>query len=325
MDLSFSRIKKPKFGGAKLSGAATKGLKLGIDLTKSEPGVFAVLHPGTRREKIVHAGVWQLPEGCFDGGDVIDEQLFAEALSDYLKQARIKPEFASASIPSTKAFVDQLIVQDSDDEDLLAIQVEDHLESALNCSADEICFDYQTLGPLGKGSDEVTLAVVAIRREVIDSIVAAFSLAGVKLTAIDIESFAHVDAAVKITETPDFKHICLVEADARRVRVMLARDQLVVFDQTMPAVGQQWLDAGGWALEQLVSGMQAMSGAQLKGDNIKVIATGSRACYNEWLEVIERVLNAEVKSVASYCPDDIEPEVWSELPAAYGLATGGVA
>jgi Tfp pilus assembly PilM family ATPase len=291
-------------------------LRLGIDLAKNRPAVCAIRHAGSRRQQILHAGLWTPPPQCLDRGDVLDINRFAESLADYLSKHNLRPEDAVAAIPANRAFIDQLALDTGNDSEMTTLEVEHHLETALNCDASEIYFDYQSAGgPLPK------LVVAALRKEMLDKLIDVFARLNLKLSGVDLEGFAQVDGAIRMTRETVDRQVCMVEADEHRVRLVHAQDGMVTFDQSMPVVGDQGPAAAGWSLEQLHAAMLA-GGAQPKFETV-LFATGARACYRDWLAVVERLMGQSAHSVVDTCPTDIDPEVWCELPAAYGLATGG--
>jgi type IV pilus assembly protein PilM len=165
---------------------------VGLDLDPGHIAAAEVTVNGTLSLK--RGAVAPLRPGVLRDGEVADVPALAEALKTFFSEHDL-PNRVRLGIANQRIVVRTLDLPPLEDEKALAAAVKVQAPDHIPMPMDEAILDWQSLGPVQTPAGARTrVVVVAVRREMVDRLVAASREAGLKLEGIDLSAFGMVRA-----------------------------------------------------------------------------------------------------------------------------------
>ena len=185
----FNRTKKASLS-IDISGAAIKLL----ELTRTGSGI-----------RVEHFSIISLPND-FASQKKISSHILAESIKKAIKESGSKLKQAVVAVTEaaimTKTINLPASLKDDEIEEELIMTADQYLPYSL----DDLYFDYEVQSTNKLNPDMVDVLLVASRRENVDERIEALSLAGLKASIVDVESYAMKNAFSILTTTlPDKK------------------------------------------------------------------------------------------------------------------------
>jgi type IV pilus assembly protein PilM len=166
---------------------------VGLDL---EPGHIAAAEVTVNGSLSLKRGaVAPLRPGILRDGEVVDVPALAEALKAFFAEHGL-PNRVRLGIANQRIVVRTLDLPPLDDDKALAAAVKTQAPDHIPMPMDEAIVDWQSLGTIqtASGQTRTRVVVVAVRREMVDRLVAAGREAGLKVEGIDLSAFGMVRA-----------------------------------------------------------------------------------------------------------------------------------
>jgi type IV pilus assembly protein PilM len=166
---------------------------VGLDL---DPGHIAAAEVTVNGSLTLKRGaVAPLRPGVLRDGEIADVPALAEALKAFFAEHGLSNR-VRLGIANQRIVVRTLDLPPLDDEKALAAAVKVEAPDHIPMPMDEAIIDWQSLGTVksASGQDRTRVVVVAVRREMVDKLVAASREAGLKLEGIDLSAFGMVRA-----------------------------------------------------------------------------------------------------------------------------------
>jgi type IV pilus assembly protein PilM len=172
--------------------SSSQAALVGLDL---DPGHIAAAEVTVNGSLSLKRGaVAPLRPGVLRDGEVADVPALAEALKSFFSEHDLSNR-VRLGIANQRIVVRTLDVPPLDDEKALAAAVKVQAPDHIPMPMDEAIIDWQSLGTVETPSGPRTrVVVVAVRREMVDRLVAASREAGLKLEGIDLSAFGMVRA-----------------------------------------------------------------------------------------------------------------------------------
>jgi type IV pilus assembly protein PilM len=171
MALSFGRKK------------VTVGLDIGSGLIK-----VAVIDHSRKEPELVRAAVAPLIADAIVEGEVMDPGIVADAIKAALASAGVTSKYVVIAVGGRDVIIKKIQVERVKEQqlrELLRWEAEQHVPF----DVESVELDHQTLDPDGD-SPEMSVLLVAAKRELIESKLRVLSEAGLVASIVDIESFA---------------------------------------------------------------------------------------------------------------------------------------
>jgi type IV pilus assembly protein PilM len=171
MALSFGRKK------------TTIGLDIGSGLIK-----VAVIDHSRKEPELVRAGIAPVMQDAIVEGEVMDPGIVAEAIKTALANAGVTSTSVVIAIGGRDVIVKKIQVERVKEQqlrELLRWEAEQHVPF----DVESVELDHQTLDPNGD-SAEMSVLLVAAKRELIESKLRVLAEAGLSASVVDVESFA---------------------------------------------------------------------------------------------------------------------------------------
>ena len=173
--------------------SSSQAAVVGLDL---DPGHIAAAEVTVNGSLSLKRGaVAPLRPGVLRDGEVADVPALAEALKSFFAENGL-PNRVRLGIANQRIVVRTLDLPPLEDEKALAAAVKVQAPDHIPMPMDEAIVDWQSLGTVqaASGQDRTRVVVVAVRREMVDRLVAAGREAGLKLEGIDLSAFGMVRA-----------------------------------------------------------------------------------------------------------------------------------
>jgi type IV pilus assembly protein PilM len=173
--------------------SSSQAAVVGLDL---DPGHIAAAEVTVNGSLSLKRGaVTPLRPGVLRDGEVADVPALAEALKAFFAEHGL-PNRVRLGIANQRIVVRTLDLPPLDDDKALAAAVKVQAPDHIPMPMDEAVIDWQSLGTVqsASGQPRTRVVVVAVRREMVDRLVAASREAGLKLEGIDLSAFGMVRA-----------------------------------------------------------------------------------------------------------------------------------
>ena len=214
--------------------AGRKETAIGLDIGSGSIKMAEVVMRGNK-PFLRRAAVMAMPEHIVEEGSVVDEEL----LSEFLSRMAAKHGFSSGSVAlalgGRSMFIREVVFPRMSEKELReAIRWD--LEKYVPFSAEQLYFDFWTIGP---GSTEVDLRIllVAVPRDLVDTMVRVLGKSGLKMVAIEIEPLA-------VQRTLPVAHDCmLIDIGADVSQMTLFQNNCPVFTRSIPIGGDRITEA----------------------------------------------------------------------------------
>ncbi len=177
---------------ATLSGRSSSG-SVGLDIGTGHIRL-AQLRPSGGSFVLQRYGVVGLPLGAVVDGEVVDADAVGTAIRDLMRSVGLRSGAEVSACVSNQKVVVRLIDLPYMDPAELAGAIQYQAQDYIPIPVEEAIIDFQVIGDYMTPSDERMMEVllVAAQRDMIDQLVHAVDHSGLKLTAIDVTSFAIV-------------------------------------------------------------------------------------------------------------------------------------
>jgi type IV pilus assembly protein PilM len=162
---------------------STVGLDIGSGFIK----VAVVDHSGPEPE-LVHVSHTPLIADAIVEGEVMDPQIVVDTVRSLLATAGVKPKRLVASVGGRDVMVKKIQMdrmKESDAREVIRWEAEQHVPFDM----ENVQLDFQILDPLDDGL-QMSVLLVAAKREVVDQRVGLLRDAGLVPSVIDVDSFA---------------------------------------------------------------------------------------------------------------------------------------
>ena len=263
---------------------------VGVDLdTDSVAAAFPAAGGGVR------AAVQPLADGAFSGGEIVDVDAVADALRTLFGRAKLTKQVRLAVASQGVAFRTLRLPLIENPEQLKSA-VRFQAQEQIPMPLDSAVIDHQVIGAhVGEdGSRQIDVAVVAARRQSIDTILLAARAAGLDPVGIDLAAFGMIRAlaggtagpvaavgAEPVPEAEEYRTAALYCCLGGTTNLAIARDYACLFSRvaqfSVRGIAEELAGSSGLALEhaqQWLTYVGLDSPVELlDGDSTFVVAT----------------------------------------------------
>ncbi|HEY4508809.1 MAG TPA: pilus assembly protein PilM [Candidatus Paceibacterota bacterium] len=166
-----------------------------------------------------------IPTGTITSGQINNKEIIVAALSDLKKDLSLN--YVKASLPEEKAYLFTARIPIVKNEEVISA-IESKMEENVPVSGGELTFDYKLIDHNTFGHLDVIVSAIPIT--VVDSYVEIFSLAGLSLLSLEIESQAVTRA---LLPEKSLGTTLVVNFGLGKVGLYVATDRIVRFTSTV--------------------------------------------------------------------------------------------
>jgi type IV pilus assembly protein PilM len=169
----------PLFGRTR----TTVGLDIGSGLVKA-----AVVEHGRGAPELVKVAVTTLAADAIVDGEVMDPALVAEAVRETLAATGVKPRRIVVAVGGRDVIVKRIRterVKEQQARELMRWEAEQHVPDV-----DSVELDFQILDENGDSRDEMSVLLVAAKRDLVEAKLRILAEAGITPSSMDVDAFA---------------------------------------------------------------------------------------------------------------------------------------
>ena len=235
-------------------------------------------------------GMISIAPGAIEEGNINDPENVADSIRQLFKANNIKEKNVAVSIGGYSVIVKKIDVQTATEEQL---QETIHLEAEQYIPFDisEVNIDYQILGETETGSDQMSVILVAAKKEMISEYINLVQMAGLNPCIIDVDAFALQNIFEANYDLTD-ENVVLIDIGANKTSLNILKSHSSVFmrDVSMGCsqINQKiisLIDCSFAEAEQIKLSKQA---DKIYPDDLKQIVS---SVVSEWSIEIKRALD----------------------------------
>jgi type IV pilus assembly protein PilM len=176
LKFNFFNEKTPPLIGVDISSSAVKM----VELSSTAKGVY----------RLEGYSIAPIAKDAIVEGNISGLEQVSESIRMAWRLLNSREKRAALALPSAAVITKKVLMADGLREDEMEVQVEAEANQYIPFSLDEVNIDFQVIGPSVTSPDEVEVLIAASRKEKIEDRVAAAEDAGLKVTVMDVETYA---------------------------------------------------------------------------------------------------------------------------------------
>ena len=163
---------------------------VGVDISPSSVKLVELAAGAKAALRLERYAIEPIERGAMVDGNVEHPEAVAEALARALKKSGCRARHAALALPGAAVITKRIMLPAGLSEEDYELQVESEASQYIPFPIEEVNLDFQVLGPLAGGGDDVEVLIAASRKERVEDRVAVAEMAGLKPTVIDVEPYA---------------------------------------------------------------------------------------------------------------------------------------
>jgi len=235
-------------------------------------------------------GMISIAPGAIEEGNINDPENVADSIRQLFKSNNIKEKNVAISIGGYSVIVKRIDLQTATEEQLqetIHLEAEQYIPFDIN----EVNLDYQLLGETETGSNQMSVMLVAAKKEMISEYINLVQMAGLNPCIIDVDAFALQNIFEANYDLTD-ENVVLIDIGANKTSLNILKSHSSVFmrDVSMGCsqINQKIIslsDCSFIEAEQLKLGKQT---DKISPDDLKQIVS---SVVSEWSIEIRRALD----------------------------------
>ena len=216
---------------------------IGIDISSTSVKMVELSGGDQGRYKLESYAIATLPADAMSDGNVADIDKVADALKLAWKTLGTREKHVALALPSSAVISKKVIMAADLREEDMEVQVESEANQYIPFPLEEVNIDFQLIAPAPNNPDEVEVLIVAARKEKIEDRVAAAEVAGLKVTVMDVDSYATEAAytlvAVQLPNGGSEKTVMIIDIGASTMHINVLHDNKPVYAREQSFGGHQ--------------------------------------------------------------------------------------
>ncbi|MDT8420968.1 MAG: type IV pilus assembly protein PilM [Desulfuromonadales bacterium] len=214
---------------------ASKKDIVGVDIGSSSVKLVR-LRESRGNYQLVNIGVMPLEPEVIVDNMIMDSAAIVDVVNRLMAEQKIKTKRVATSISGHSVIIRKI---------MLPIMTEEELEASIQWEAEqyipfdvaEVNIDFQILGPDEKDPSQMSVMLVAAKKDYVDDFVNVFSEAGLEPVVMDIDCFAVENMFDVNYGFVDDEVIALVDMGASAISVNVLKGEVSVFTRDIQAGG----------------------------------------------------------------------------------------
>lgn len=161
----------------------TIGLDIGSSLIKA-----AIIDHGKGQPELVKVAITALTDDAIVEGEVMDPTIVADAIRSTLADAGATGQEVVTAVGGRDVIIKRIQterVKEQQARELMRWEAEQHVPDV-----DSVELDFQILDPDGRPTDEMSVLLVAAKKELVEAKIRILSEAGITASIVDVDAFA---------------------------------------------------------------------------------------------------------------------------------------
>ena len=163
---------------------------IGVDISTSAVKMVELSAVGKGAYRLEGYSIAAIPKDAITDGNVVGLEQVSDAVKLAWKLLGSREKRAALALPSAAVITKKVLMSADLREADMEAQVEAEANQYIPFPLEEVNIDFQIIGPAPNSPDEVEVLIAAARREKIEDRVAAAEDAGLKVTVMDVDTYA---------------------------------------------------------------------------------------------------------------------------------------
>lgn len=216
---------------------------IGIDISSTAVKMVELSQSGRGNYKLEGYSMAPLAKDVIVDGNINDLDKVADAMKQAWKLLGSREKRAALALPAAAVISKKVLMAADLREEDMELQVEAEANQYIPFSLDEVNIDFQVIGPAPNNPDEVEVLIAASRKEKIEDRVAAAEGADLKVTVMDVETYATEAAYTLIAnQLPNAgreQTVMIVDLGATMMHINVLHDNKSVYTREQSFGGGQ--------------------------------------------------------------------------------------
>ncbi|MBF0395250.1 MAG: type IV pilus assembly protein PilM [Desulfobacterales bacterium] len=201
---------------------------VGLDIGSASLKVCEIA--GTKKGRVLKKfGISPLPYGTIKEGNIVDHENIVKAIRELFKNSGIKEKNVALSIGGYSVIVKKINVQTMPDDQLLEtiyFEAEQYIPFDIN----DVNIDFQILGESEVNPNQMSVLLVAAKKDIIAEYMDVVQRAGLIPVIIDVDAFA-LQNTYEINYDIESENVALIDIGASKTSLNIMKGNVSVFNR----------------------------------------------------------------------------------------------
>ena len=216
---------------------------IGVDISTSAVKMVELSATGKGTYRLEGYSIASIPKDAIVDGNVSGLEQVSDAVKLAWKLLGSREKRAALALPSAAVITKKVLMSAGLREEDMEAQVEAEANQYIPFPLEEVNIDFQIIGPAPNNPDEVEVLIAAARKEKIEDRVAAAEDAGLKVTVMDIDTYAteaaHSVVANQLPNSGKDQTVMIVDIGAVMMHINVLHDNTSIYTREQAFGGSQ--------------------------------------------------------------------------------------
>ena len=216
---------------------------IGVDISTSAVKMVELSATGKGTYRLEGYSIASIPKDAIVDGNVSGLEQVSDAVKLAWKLLGSREKRAALALPSAAVITKKVLMSAGLREEDMEAQVEAEANQYIPFPLEEVNIDFQIIGPAPNNPDEVEVLIAAARKEKIEDRVAAAEDAGLKVTVMDVDTYATEAAySVVANQLPNSgkdQTVMIVDIGAVMMHINVLHDNTSIYTREQAFGGSQ--------------------------------------------------------------------------------------
>lgn len=216
---------------------------LGVDISSTAVKIVELTDGGKGIYRLESYAISPLPKDAVVDGNIANLDQVSDTIGRAWKLLNSRTKRAALALPAAAVISKKVLMTASLREEDMELQVESEANQYIPFSLDEVNIDFQILGPAPNNAEEVEVLIAASRKEKIEDRIGAAEGAGLKVTIMDVETYAtETSYALIASQLPNGgkeQTVMIIDIGGHMIHINVLHGNQSVFIREQPFGGAQ--------------------------------------------------------------------------------------
>jgi type IV pilus assembly protein PilM len=186
-------------------------------------------------------GILPLPAEAIVDNTLMDSSSIVETIKNLVNSLEISAKEAASSISGNSVIIRKIVLPSMTTEEL-EDQIHWEAEQYIPFDINDVNIDFQILGPDENDPSRMTVLLVACKRDIVNDYIAVFNETGIRLSVIDVDSFALQNAFEINYDVYPEDVVALVNIGANIMNLNIVKNGVSLFTRDVQTGGSLYND-----------------------------------------------------------------------------------
>ena len=216
---------------------------IGVDISTSAVKMVELSSTGKDSYRLEAYSIAAIPKDAIVDGNISGLEQVSDAVKLAWKLLGSREKRAALALPSAAVITKKVMMSADLREEDMEVQVEAEANQYIPFPLEEVNIDFQIIGPAANSPDEVEVLIAAARKEKIEDRVAAAEDAGLRVTVMDVDTYATEAAyslvANQIPNKGKDQTVMIVDIGAGIMHINVLHDNVSIYVREQAFGGTQ--------------------------------------------------------------------------------------